>query len=68
MNREDKSRGRSGYGRKSMDVETRNETAPEAEGAFLSGSYLPTDPTRLSGEGVEDGAQLIRGHGVGAAA
>lgn len=51
-----------------MDVETRNETAPEAEGAFLSGSYLPTDPTRLSGEGVEDGAQLIRGHGVGAAA
>lgn len=51
-----------------MDVETRNETAPEAEGAFLSGSYLPTDPTRLSGERVEDGAQLIRGHGVGVAA
>lgn len=49
-----------------MDVKTRNKTELETRGVFLSvGSYLPTDPTRLSGEGVKDKAQFIQGHGVG---
>lgn len=50
-----------------MNVRTWNKAELETGGAFL-GSYLPNDPTRLSREGVKDGAQFIHSHGVGVAA